>query len=263
MPRFPLLAVVASAALSFIALVAARPAAAARCPVNHDQLTKVLKQSVKPSGGPSNGGFDNNEWAAAVDPNGVVCAVTFSGGKASDQWLGSRAIAAEKASTANALSLDNFAISTANLYAGAQPGGYLYGLSATHPVNPAVLYAGKPESYGTASDPFDGHVLGGVVTFGGGLALYDEQKKKVGAIGVSGDSSCADHNVAWRVRHALGLDHVPAGVSSKNNDAIIYDIMPDKMSASGYGHAKCKGQEANIAERIGAGIVPPWSKEMK
>jgi len=254
--------VVASAALSFIVLIGTRPAAAAQCPVNHDQLTKVLKESVKPSGGPGNGGFDNNEWAAAVDPNGVVCAVTFSGAKASDQWLGSRAIAAEKASTANALSLDKFAISTANLYAGAQPGGYLYGLSATNPVNPAVLYAGKPESYGTASDPFVGHVLGGVVVFGGGLALYDGQKK-VGAIGVSGDSSCADHNVAWRVRHALGLDHVPAGVSSKNNDAIIYDIMPDKISASGYGHAKCKGQEATIAEQIGAGIVPPWSKEMK
>jgi hypothetical protein len=105
-------------------------------------------------------------------------------------------------------------------------------------------------------------VLGGVVTFGGGLALYDANKK-VGAIGVSGDSSCADHNVAWRVRHTLGLDHVPAGVSPAKNDQIIYDIGPDKTSLSGYGHAMCKGQEANIAQQIGAGYVPDWAKAMK
>jgi uncharacterized protein GlcG (DUF336 family) len=31
--------------------------------------------------------------------------------------------------------------------------------------------------------------------FGGGLALYDDQGI-VGGLGVSGDSACADHNVA-------------------------------------------------------------------
>lgn len=43
----------------------------------------------------------------------------------------------------------------------------------------------------------------------------------MGALGASGDTSCADHNIAWRVRHALKLDHVPGGVSAKKNDAII------------------------------------------
>lgn len=252
----------AAALLSLFLFGLPAAASAADCPVTHDQLTKALKQSVKPSGGPSNGGLDNNEWAAAVDSTGVVCAVTFSGKTVNDQWLGSRAIAAEKANTANALSLDGFALSTANLFAGAQSGGSLYGLNLTNPVNPAVLYSGEPNAYGTAADPFVGHVLGGVVTFGGGLALYDGQKK-VGAIGVSGDTSCADHNIAWRVRHALGLDHVPAGVSPAKNDAIIYDIGPDKTSLSGYGHAMCKGQEAKIAQQIGAGFVPEWAKAMK
>ena len=237
-------------------------ARAADCPVTHDQLTQALKQSVKASGGPGNGGLDNNEWAAAVDVDGKVCAVTFSGSKLGDQWLGSRAIAAEKAGTANALSLDGFALSTANLYAGAQPGGFLYGLATTNPVNNALLYSGDSASFGTTNDPFVGHVLGGVVTFGGGLALYDG-KKKTGAIGVSGDSSCADHNVAWRVRHALKLDQVPAGVSPAKNDAIIYDIMPDKTSESGYGHVQCKGTEAAIAEQIGAGSIPAWAKPAK
>ena len=98
-------------------------AAAADCPADHDKLEKALKASVKPSGGPTNGGLDNNEWAALVNRDGAVCAVAFSGGKPDDQWPGSRAIAAEKANTANALSLSSFALSTANLYAGAQPGG--------------------------------------------------------------------------------------------------------------------------------------------
>ena len=101
-----------------------------------------------------------------------------------------------------------------------------------------------------------------MVPFGGGLALYDGTAK-VGAIGVSGDSSCADHNVAWRVRHQLQLDKVPAGVSPNHNDQILYDLLPDKTSASGYGHAKCAGTEADIAEQIGAGVVPLWNKPPK
>jgi hypothetical protein len=85
----------------------------------------------------------------------------------------------------------------------------------------------------------------------------------VGGLGVSGDSSCADHNVAWRVRHALGLDHVPNGPGPSKNDAILYDIKPDKISESGYGHARCKGSEAEVAEQIGAGVVPNWAKAMQ
>ncbi|MGY3074200.1 hypothetical protein ACVWZZ_000571 [Bradyrhizobium sp. LM6.10] len=103
------------------------------CPVDHDKLADILKKSVKPGGGPSNGGLDNNEWAAVVNRQGVVCAVAYSGRKADDQWLGSRAIAAEKANTANAFSLKDKAMATANLYAGAQPGGFLFGAALSNP----------------------------------------------------------------------------------------------------------------------------------
>jgi Haem-degrading len=252
----------AALALAGWIAIAGTAVAAAPCPVNHDQLTKALKASVKPSGGPGNGGLDNNEWAAAVARDGTVCAIAFSGSKPEDQWPGGRAIAAEKANTANALSLDKMALSTANLYAGAQPGGFLYGLQATNPPAADLLYAGDGASYGSASDPLIGKHPGGIVAFGGGLALYDDHGV-VGGLGASGDSSCADHNVAWRIRHQLGLDHVPAGVSPDNNDAIIYDMLPDKTSASGYGHAWCKGTEPQIAEQIHAGVVPHWAKAMK
>jgi uncharacterized protein GlcG (DUF336 family) len=250
------------AVLSALFLANFQAAAAAGCPGDHDKLEKALKASVKPSGGPTNGGLDNNEWSALVTRDGAVCAVAFSGGKPDDQWLGSRAIAAEKANTANALSLSGFALSTANLYAGAQPGGALFGLALSAPPNPAVLYSGDSSTFGSASDPFVGKSLGGVITFGGGLALYDG-KSVVGGLGVSGDTACADHDIAWRVRQAMGLDKVPAGVGPDHNDEIIYDLAPDKSSASGYGHALCKGKEAEIAEQIHAGFVPRWAKVTK
>ena len=89
-------------------------------------------------------------------------------------------------------------------------GGPLFGLEATQPVNPAVAFAGDAASFGTAADPMVGKPIGGLVVFGGGLALYDATGI-LGGLGISGDSSCADHNVAWRVRAAFGLDRVPAG----------------------------------------------------
>ena len=98
-----------------------------------------------------------------------------------------------------------------------------------------------------------------MIVFGGGLALYD-QSGIIGALGVSGDTSCADHNVAWRVRHALGLDKVPNGPSKNHNDAIIYDIGPNGKSASGFGHPSCGGKEEQIAEQIGAGIAAAPSR---
>lgn len=230
------------------------PAAAqSACPVDHDRLLAALKASVKPAGGPGNGGFETNEWAAVVGRDGAVCAVAFSGAAVGDQWPGSRLIAAEKANTANGLSLDAMALSTANLYAGVQPGGPLFGLENTNPPNQAAAYSGNPATFGSASDPLLGKAIGGVVVFGGGLALYDG-KHVVGGLGASGDSSCADHNIAWRIRGALGLDKVPAGVSPHAKDAIVYDIDPNGKSPSGWGHPKCAGTEADIAAEIGAGI---------
>jgi len=70
--------------------------------------------------------------------------------------------------------------------------------------------------------------IGGVNVFGGGLALYNSNGRIIGGVGVSGDSSCADHNIAWRTRNTLNLDFVPAGVSGDPpaKDNIVYDIVP-------------------------------------
>lgn len=213
-----------------------------------------LKSALTVARMQSNGGFDLDMWATVVNRDGVVCAVAFTGANRGSQWPGSRVIAAQKANTANAFSLPKLALSTADLYSAVQPGGSLYGLQASNPVNTKVAYAGDPADYGQANDPMVGGKIGGVNVFGGGLALYNAKGALIGAIGVSGDSSCADHNIAWRARHTLNLDHVPAGVGpdATRPDNIIYDITPQPgqamgVTASGWGHPVCSAAAATIA----------------
>lgn len=85
-----------------------------------------------------------------------------------------------------------------------------------------------------------GKPIGGVIVFGGGLPLYSARGELVGGLGLSGDTACADHVMAWKVRHKLGFDAVPMGVSPKQNDNLILD-MSNGSSASGFGHPACKG----------------------
>lgn len=99
--------------------------------------------SVVKEGENANGGLGNQMWAVVVNRDGIVCAVTFSGPDRGAQWPGSRMIAAEKANTANALSGPNFALSTANLYAGSQPGGSLFGLTTSAPPESAGCLCGQ------------------------------------------------------------------------------------------------------------------------
>jgi uncharacterized protein GlcG (DUF336 family) len=57
------------------------------------------------------------------------------------------------------------------------------------------------------NDPMTGSRIGGINVFGGGLGCTRPGSGWSEGVGVSGDTSCADHNIAWRVRANLGLDH--------------------------------------------------------
>jgi len=219
----------------------------------------ALRAALSAAQNQGNGGFGLEMWASVVNRDGVVCAVAFTGGNRGDQWPGSRVISAQKANTANAFSLPGLALSTANLYSAVQPGGSLFGLQASNPVDTSVAYGGNSSNNGRSNDPMVGFKIGGVNVFGGGLALYNSAGTLVGAVGVSGDSSCADHNIAWRVRTTLGLDYVPGGVSpdASRPDNIVYDITPQAgqmpgVSASGWGHPACTA----AATAIAAGLTP-------
>jgi uncharacterized protein GlcG (DUF336 family) len=213
-------------------------------------------------------GLNLHMWATIVDRDGIVCAVAFSGTDRGSQWPGSRVISAQKANTANAFSLDfssssagsgiasGLALSTANLYSAVQPGGSLFGLQESNPVDTGVAYKGPSLNYGRTNDPMVGNKIGGVNVFGGGLGLYSIGGRLVGGLGVSGDTSCADHRIAWRVRHNLHFDLL-AGVGGVSGDAqrpdnIIFDITPNPnggtgKSASGFGHPHCTADDGDPA----------------
>jgi hypothetical protein len=156
-------------------------------------------------------------------------------------------------------------LSTANLWAAVQPGGSLFGLQESNPVDTASAYGGSGHNgggaskYGTSNDPLKGNFVGGVNVFGGGLALYDENGTLLGGIGVSGDTSCADHNIAWRVRHELGLDYVPGGVGgdAQRPDNINYQgLVPVPSLANDFSHPICAIAGVDSVSPISAALPP-------
>jgi uncharacterized protein GlcG (DUF336 family) len=191
------------------------------------KIQNTLAQVVKLSNG---GIFDSvlsphtnsRMWSAVVDRDGVLCSAIKTG----DAWPGSRAIAMAKASTANDFSNDALALSTANLYSATQPGGSLYGLNNSNPFNPEFL----PLKRGV------GDVPGGIITFGGGVPLYSKGKV-IGGLGLSGDSACADHTIAYRMRRLAGFDAIPAGVGFQGTDNI--DYLATGEAPNGFKHPHC------------------------
>ncbi len=191
------------------------------------QLKTYLSGAPALSGalGGTVGGLFNGArmWGAVVNRDGEVCAFTTSTSDASQVWPGSQAIAKAKAYTANAFSLDSFALSTARLYTFTQPGHSLWSLGQSNLFDPTAL-----QSPGAQAGK--NKIAGGLIFFGGGVPLYKDGKI-VGGLGVSGDTSCADHEVAKRVRHMAGMN--PSGGATA--DDIVYGI----DGGSVFTHPKC------------------------
>ena len=215
-----------------------------------------LKAALEQARAAANGGFNLDMWGSVVNRDGIVCAVAFTGNGRGDQWPGSRVISAQKANTANAFSLPGLALSTANLYAAVQPGGSLFGLQESNPVDTANAYKGPSAHYGSANDPLVGSKVGGINVFGGGLALYNSNGVLLGGIGVSGDTSCADHNIAWRTRNNMNLDFVPGGVGLAGRaDNINYiGAVPIPSLRNDFSHPTCPIAGVDTASAISAGL---------
>src|SRR5206468_8808905 len=129
------------------------PAACAQLPSQADLKAALVAARTDAAG---NGGFNLEMWGTVVNRDGIVCAVAFTGSDRGQQWPGSRVISAQKANTANSFSLPGLALSTANLWAPVQPGGSLYGLQHSNPVETDSAYQGPSANFGTASDPMEG-----------------------------------------------------------------------------------------------------------
>ena len=171
------------------------PSQATDCSVvpNADQLKQFLRTA--PDSGEAGGLFRGRaEWGAVVNRAGQVCALVPPPAESlGGYWPGSRTIAMAKAFTANGFSTDTLPLSTARLYTLTQPGHSLWGVGQPEPFNPACL------------DPnTDVKVCGGAIAFGGGVPLY-KSGHIVGGLGISGDTPCADHEIAKRIRKMAGL----------------------------------------------------------
>ena len=203
------------------------------CNIDATLVQKIQKQLLTVVTQNNGGLFSPNRmWSAVVDRNGVLCSVVRN---SADAWPGSRSIAIAKASTANDFSNNQLALSTANLYSFTQPAnsnssgitfpaGSLYGLNNSNPFNPAF----QPQGTGA------GQVPGGIITFGGGVPLY-RNGQVIGGLGVSGDTACADHAIAFRMRKAVGLDGTPGGAGSDNIVYLNVGELPHDL-----GHPHCK-----------------------
>ena len=133
----------------------------------------------------------------------------------------------------------------------------MFGLLESNPVATTAAYQGPSNKFGTQSDPLVGQKIGGINVFGGGLALYNSSHVLVGGIGVSGDTSCADHNIAWRTRHTLNMDFVPGGVGSVvgRRDNINYQgLVPVPSLENDFSHPICKIAGVDYVSAISASL---------
>jgi uncharacterized protein GlcG (DUF336 family) len=211
--------------LMTVAVCSATDAFAANCNdlPNEAQLRQAMLAAAK---GHTIGGLFNGTrmWGAVVNRDGEICAYVTTTSDPTQVWPGSQAIAKAKAYTANALSLDTLALSTARLYTFTQPGHSLWSLGQSNLWNPDATAAPGGQGGNNA-------IAGGLIFFGGGVPLY-RGSRIVGALGISGDTSCADHEVAKFTRDELALNP-PGGALV---DDIVYSP-PD--AASVFAHPKC------------------------
>lgn len=185
---------------------------------------------MAPDSGEAGGLFHGRrEWAAVVDRSGTVCAVVSAVDEPGRRWPASRTIAMAKAYTANGFSTNNAPVSTARLFTLSQTERPLYSAAFANPFDPRCL----SESEG---------VCGGTIVFGGGVPLYRDTVV-VGGLGLSGDTPCADHEIAKRVR-AMAQMEPPGGNFA---DDITYAVVDPPSVAT---HPLCRNTWRN-GQKIG------------
>jgi uncharacterized protein GlcG (DUF336 family) len=224
----------AKTALTLAAMSAVTPAIWAQRhegPANCSGLPSAAELKTHLVAAPAHGGeagglfHGTRMWVAVVNRDGKLCAVANSQSDPSQVWPGSQSIAKAKAYTANAFSLDSLPLSTALLYTFTQPGHSLWSLGQANPFDPQALAPIGTQGGG------ENQIAGGMIFFGGGVPIY-KNGKIIGGLGISGDTSCTDHEIAKRVRDLAGLNP-PGGATA---DDISYSSAD---GASVFTHPLC------------------------
>ena len=174
-----------------------------------------LRAALSAARGVGNGGFDLDMWGTLVNRDGIVCAVAFTGADRGDPMAGQpRDLGAEGEHRERVQPAGPRALHRQPLCgraarrqpvrpAGQQSGRHRRGVRR-HPANVrhsrTIRWSAARSAASTSS--------------AAAWRCTTRRTSWSAAIGVSGDTSCADHNIAWRTRHALNLDYVPGGVGA-------------------------------------------------
>ena len=217
---------------------------------NHGTLKAALDKATAEE----KSGLNNHMRATIVDRDGVVCAVAFSGTDRAAQWPGSRVISAQKASTANSFGLDSTSnrgrvrVSNRPRVVDGEPllrgaaWWNLFGLQFSNPVEHVGRVSRTVRELRLAKGSDDRRPCRRGERVRRRSWTLRSRQEDLGGVGVSGDTSCADHNIAWRLRAILGLDHMTGvgGVSGDKArpDNIIFDVT-NGTSKGGFGHPQC------------------------
>ena len=211
----------------------------------------ALKSALTSAVAEKNGGLGFNMWATVVANDGTVCAVTFSGDVYTDQWLASRLISAQKAETANGLSLSKGAppqIEPVPRRLGAvdrqplllRPNRAAVCTACSTAIRWTRRSPTRDRRRRSAPPPIPSSASGSAASMSSAAASGSTLRAapRSASVGVSGDTSCTDHFVAWRVRAKLKLDHLgdlgTGGVTGdpKHPDNIIFDITPNPLGGT-------------------------------
>ena len=215
---------------------ASAPIARCRDLPSASDLKEYLRRAPG-EGGDAGGLFSGKmEWASIVNRSGEICATAVATEDPATAWPGAQALAKAKAYTANAFSTDTFPMSTARLYTMSQSGHSLFGAAGANAFDPACFET--PQTPARS----DGKICGGAVFVGGGVPLY-KGKIRIGGLGVSGDTPCADHEIAKRIRRIAQLDPERGALA----DDISYSSVE---GASVFSHPLCPNTWLN-GKRIG------------
>ena len=135
-----------------------------------------LRDALSAAQGQANGGFGSGDVGHGGQPRWRrVCGRVHRQSRG-DQWPGQpRDLGAEGQHGQRVQPAGTGAVHGEPVHA-VQPGGTLFGLQESNPVNIDVAYGGNPANYGQANDPMVGGRIGGINVFGGGLALYNAER---------------------------------------------------------------------------------------
>ena len=193
---------------------------------------QTLRSALRDADQADSTGLNNHYWAVVVNRGGVVCAWRSRAAArfavaAQPPDCRREGVHRQRPEPRRRAAVDRAVVSRG--CSRARRRNPLFGLAAGNPVSPEDAYEGSFDQFGTRNDPMVGRRVGGTDHFRRRPRPLRTATTRSAALGLSGDTACADHSTAWRLRDLLGM--APAA----GNDRITLD------NAAGHPHCPNDG----------------------